>query len=56
MNAHNETLLEIANKTNASRTEFDEVQMMTRLISNEFAEAFKYCGMTVVDMYVFAMN
>lgn len=56
MNANNETTLNMTNSTYWNRTEFEKVELWTRLISNEFAEAFKYCGLTVVDIYIFCMN
>ena len=29
--------------------------MVTKLVSNEFAEAYLYCGNTFVDMYIYVL-
>lgn len=35
---------------------FDAVRLITKLISNQFAESYLYCHMTLYDSYVYVLE
>ena len=54
MNEDNATWIDI--NSNPDRAELDQVRMVTKLVSNQFAEAYLYCGNTLVDMYIYVLS
>jgi hypothetical protein len=58
LNDYNATtlLLQTYNTTEDENAQYNAVRNLSQLISNQFAEAYLYCHLTVVDGYVFRIT
>jgi len=52
-NEDNATWIDI--NENPDRAELEQVRMVTKLVSGEFAESYLYCANTFVDMYIYVL-